>query len=423
MENKILKTELVNWKALKLFQPGNIKKMSPVQLKKLKTSLEANGLNTPFYVWQDQDVLWCLDGHMRIPVLKLMEGEGKRIPDKLPANFVQCKNRQEAKKVVLIFNSHYANILQDNLFEWIKDLNLDEIRSQIDIASINFDIFGDDVQDIDAEPQFDIAEELQKKYDTRTGQVWILGEHRIICGDASNPDVFTQLLDDDKPSLVFTDPPYGVSIGEKNRLLNTFQKSGRNTKDIESDDKSPSQLKEILTPIFKNIKDYAADDCTFFVTAPQGGELGMMMMQMVSESLYKPRHILIWKKNAATFSMGRLDYDYQHEPILLTWGKKHKSIMAGKHRTSVWEIDRPQKSKEHPTMKPVELYDNAILNNSEQGDVCLDAFSGSGTMIISCERTGRKARVIEIDPGYVAVAIQRWVDITGREPELWHKGE
>lgn len=118
----------------------------------------------------------------------------------------------------------------------------------------------------------------------------------------------------------------------------------------------------------------------------------MMMMMMMREAKLPVRHVLIWKKNQPTFSLGRLDYDYQHEPILLTWGKRHKRPMQGNHRTSVWEIDKPRSSKEHPTMKPVELVENALLNNSDRADVVYDAYSGSGTTIIACENLGRRYR-------------------------------
>jgi len=114
--------------------------------------------------------------------------------------------------------------------------------------------------------------------------------------------------------------------------------------------------------------------------------------------------------------MGRLDYDYAHEPILLTWGKKHKRPMLGTHRTSVWEIDRPQKSKEHPTMKPVALYVNAFLNNSDSGDVVFDLFGGSGTCVVAAEQTGRRARVIEIAPNYCDVILARWAKFTNKDP-------
>lgn len=141
-----------------------------------------------------------------------------------------------------------------------------------------------------------------------------------------------------------------------------------------------------------------------------------MMMMMMKDSGLLVRHVLMWKKNSPTFSMGRLDYDYAHEPILFTWGKKHKKIMKGMHRSSVWEVNKPKHCDLHPTMKPVELYINAYLNNSEDGDIAYEPFSGSGTAMIAGEKVGRKVRAIELDPKYVSVALERWSEITGKNP-------
>ena len=269
----------------------------------------------------------------------------------------------------------------------------------------------------DADPQIDKAEELRAQYGVEAGQVWQLGDHRILCGDCSVRTDVERVMQGERASCVFTDPPYGVSIGAKNRMLNSVQPSGRNLIDIVDDELTPEQLKARLLPAFVIMRELAmAEDCTVFSCAPQGGELGMMMM-MMQEACLRPRHVLIWKKNAPTFSMDRLDYDYAHEPILLTWGKRHKRPMLGEHKTSVWEIDKPRSSKEHPTMKPVELYINAYMNNSERGDVVYEPYSGSGTAILAAENTGRLCRSIEIMPGYVAVAIHRWKETTGKEPK------
>ena len=242
----------------------------------------------------------------------------------------------------------------------------------------------------------------------KEGDIIELGQHRVMCGDSGKIEQLKELLGGAAPSLVFTDPPYGVAIGKKNRFLNSIQKSGRNLRDIESDDLDPESLKAVLLPAFKNLRSVMADDCTVFVTAPQGGELGMMMMMMMQDAGLGVRHVLIWKKNQPTFSMGRLDYDYQHEPILLTWGKRHKRPMKGEHRTSVWEIDRPRLSKEHPTMKPVALVANAMLNNSDVGDACLDIFLGSGTSLIAADQLGRVCYGMEIAPHYCQVILERY---------------
>ena len=252
---------------------------------------------------------------------------------------------------------------------------------------------------------------------TKKGDLWLLGDHRFLCGSGADHDDVIKVMGGDLAQCVFTDPPYGVSIGKKNVMLNSFQPYGRNLTDIVDDDLSPEQLKAQLAPAFAEIKNTVmAEDCTVFVCSPQGGGLGMMMMMMMmQESCHQARHVLIWKKNSPTFSMGRLDYDYQHEPILLTWGKKHKRPMLGTHKTSVWEIDKPRANKEHPTMKPVELYVNAFLNNSDSGDVVYDGYGGSGTCIIAAEQTCRKARVIELSPHYCDVIINRWQKFSGKE--------
>jgi len=135
----IKKVDLVEWKKLKPFQPDDFKKITKDQLNKLKTSLLRNGLKSPFLVWQDGKTLWCLDGHTRIPVLKLLEDEGVDVPEKLSAVFVDCKTKQDAKKAILIYNSHYASIQQEPLFDFIQDLNFDEVRCEIDIPNVYLD--------------------------------------------------------------------------------------------------------------------------------------------------------------------------------------------------------------------------------------------------------------------------------------------
>jgi site-specific DNA-methyltransferase (adenine-specific) len=251
---------------------------------------------------------------------------------------------------------------------------------------------------------------------TKPGDVWTLGRHRLVCGDCTDEAVVALAMGSARAVCVVTDPPYGVAIAAKNRAINEQHpgKGGRNKTDIEDDALSPEELKARLLPAFVLLRTRAmAEDCTLYVTSPHGGELGMMMMMMMQEARLAARHVLIWKKNHATFSMGRLDYDYQHEPILMTWGKRHKRVLLGKHRTSIWEIDKPRRSAEHPTMKPVELYANAYLNSSERGDVVADIYAGSGTAFAAAEQLERVCNGIEISPAYCDVIVERWQNLTG----------
>lgn len=142
MDNKIIKTELIEWKLLKPFQPSDLKKMSKIQLDKLKTSLKSNGFKTAFNVWQEKDNIWCLDGHHRLLVMKLLEDEGESIPERLPANFIDCKTKKDAKKALLIFNSHYADIEHNILKDFISDLD-SEILSEINFEGLELSIEED----------------------------------------------------------------------------------------------------------------------------------------------------------------------------------------------------------------------------------------------------------------------------------------
>lgn len=259
----------------------------------------------------------------------------------------------------------------------------------------------------DAEPQIDRAAELLKKWKVKTGDLWQIGDHKIICGDSCKREDVYYLLGDERAEMVFSDPPYGVAIGDKNKFLNSFQPSGRNLENIAGDLMGKDELFDMLVLSFTLTHEIMKDCCAIYVTAPQGGELGLMMMMMMMMSGLPVRHVLNWIKNSPTFSMGRLDYDYQHEPILFTWKKSHKHYGAGKYTTSTWFIDKPRASKEHPTMKPVELVENALLNSSLEGQIIYDPFSGSGTTTVACENLSRQCRSVEISPAYVAVTLER----------------
>ena len=162
----------------------------------------------------------------------------------------------------------------------------------------------------------------------KKGDIWLLGEHRLMCGDSTSAEDVAKLMDGAKADMVFTDPPYGVSIGDKNKTLNAVQPVERIERNIENDTLAPSELYPILVKAMTNVRENCKDDASYYVTSPQGGELGMMMMMMKDAGL-PVRHVLIWCKNSATFSLGRLDYDYQHEPIFYTWTKSHHNYRGG----------------------------------------------------------------------------------------------
>ena len=216
--------------------------------------------------------------------------------------------------------------------------------------------------------------------------------------------------------MVFTDPPYGVAVGSKNAALNEVQKAGRIIEDIANDTLPVDELYKVLQRAMENVRLNCKDDASYYVCAPPGGDMGLMMMMMRDAGL-NVRHQIVWNKNCATFSLGRLDYDYKHEAIMYTWTKKHHNHRGGPFRTSVWDVDKPTKCDLHPTMKPIQLIAAALLDGTKEGDVVLDAFGGSGSTLIACEQLGRKARLMELDPHYCDVILARWEKETGRQAE------
>ena len=214
--------------------------------------------------------------------------------------------------------------------------------------------------------------------------------------------------------MVFTDPPYGVSIGSKNEMLNSFKKAGKCTQNIENDTLSDDDLRGLIVGAMTNARLSCEPDACYYVTAPQGGDLGIMIQEAMRDAGLPVRHILIWRKNVATFSLGRLDYDYQHEPIFYTWTEKHHNYRKGDNRTTVWDYDKRRKCDLHPTMKPVELVANCMKDGTLLGDKVLDLFGGSGTTLIAAEQLGRKCFMMELDPHYCDVIIARWEKLTGK---------
>lgn len=354
----------------------------------------------------DDGSLMLIDGHMRaeattdqeIPVLILDVDEAES--DKLLATFDPIAAMAESDPAALDALLRNVDTGSEALQKMLAEL--------ADGAGLYQDkeILEDEVPEPPADPI------------TKPGDLWVLGDHRVLCGDSTKADDVGRLMGGATSTVVFTDPPYGVSVGKKNVFLNTFQKAVRCLENLDMDDMSSEELGGMLKKAFTLWRTVMADDCSVFVCSPQGGGLGMMMMMMMKESGLGVRHILNWVKNCATFSLGRLDYDYQHEPILFTWVKTHKRKKEGAFQTSVWAVDKPMKNKEHPTMKPVALPTCAILNHSDSGDIVADPFLGSGTTLIAAEQNNRKCYGMEISPAYCDVIVQRWEKLTGKTATL-----
>lgn len=290
-------------------------------------------------------------------------------------------------------------------------IELEDIKT-LDMTDFGFDPIETEAAAEEDDFEIEVPEEPRAKH----GDLYELGEHRLMCGDSSDEACLRILMGGSQGDMVFTDPPYGVAIGDKNKMLNEKNGTKSISENIIGDTLGEQELHDILVKAFNNLRNACSPECSYYVSAPQVGSLVLMMMMMMKEAGLEVRHNLIWKKNAPTFSMGRLDYDYKHEPIFYTWTKKH-NFYGGADNT-VWEFDKPRKCDLHPTMKPVELIAKAVNNSSRKGDIVVDIFGGSGSTMIACEQLGRRCFMMELDPHYVDVIIDRWEQYTGKKAVL-----
>lgn len=245
------------------------------------------------------------------------------------------------------------------------------------------------------------------------GEVWELGRHRLVCGDCGDPAVVALATEGRLCDLMVTDPPYGVDYAAKNEYLNSIARGNKIQVDIEGDAATPEEMSKRWVRWFTAVRTAMRPGAAYYTTGPQGGDL-LLLLLALRESGFPLRHMLIWAKNNQV--LGRSDYHYKHEPIVYGWveGAAHHAV-TNRSETSLWEIDKPQSSDLHPTMKPVELYKRAIRNSSDPGETVIEPFAGSGTAFVACEELGRRCVGIEIDPGYCGIIIKRWEDMTAEK--------
>ncbi len=341
-------------------------------------------------------MLICLGGNMRLRAAK--EIKYKEVPAIIMNGLTEDQEREIAIKDNGSFGDWDYEALAN---EWsdlpLADWGIDLPEDWLDDQTIS-------AETADAEPQIDRAEELNKKWGVKTGDLWLIGEHRLLCGDSTKTEDVERVMAGEKADMVFTDPPYGVSYADKNKYLNTISPGNRIQTEIENDHLSVEDLAvSVIYPAFCRVKEILADRSSYYITAPQGGDLLMMMMMQKAGLIL--RHMIIWVKN--NHVLGRTDYNYKHEPILFGWTKVHDFYGKGEYKFSTWEIDKPLKSDLHPTMKPVGLVVNAILNSCSDGGIVADLFGGSGTSMVASENTKRKCRMVELTPSYCAVILER----------------
>jgi DNA modification methylase len=266
------------------------------------------------------------------------------------------------------------------------------------------DLLADEDGNGDGETDDDAVPEITETPISRPGDVWLLDGHRLLCGDSTKAECFEQLLQGKQVDMVFTDPPYNVNYA--NTAKDKMRGTNRAILNDNLGDGFYDFLLAALTPTIANCRGG-------IYVAMSSSELDVLQSAF-REAGGKWSTFVIWAKN--TFTLGRSDYQRQYEPILYGWPEGATRHWCGdRDQSDVWQIKKPHKNDLHPTMKPVELVERAIRNSSRPGNVVLDPFGGSGTTLIAAEKSGRLARLIELDPKYVDVIVRRWQDWTGKQ--------
>ncbi len=379
------------------YNPRKDLKPEDEEYQKIKRSINEFGYVAPIIVNKDFTVI---GGHQRLKVLKELEYKE-----------IECvivdldKTKEKALNIALNkISGEWDNDKLEELLAELKETDID-----MDITGFSFDEVDDMLKDITGskEDDFDIAQALDEIEEpiSKLGDVWILGRHRLMCGNSTQKEDVLRLMNKQDADMLLTDPPYNVDYeGKTSAALK-----------IENDNMSETEFYNLLVDAFMNM----------FESVKYGGSIyvfhadteGLNFRKAFKTVGFKLAQCLVWVKNS--FVMGRQDYQWRHEPILYGWkeGAGHYFVDNRKQST-VLEFDRPTRNVEHPTMKPIDLLVYLIKNSSKENDIILDLFGGSGSTLIAAEQVNRKCYMMELDPKYCDVIIKRWENLTGKKAIL-----
>ena len=393
-----MKIETVNINSLTPYEK-NAKLHPRDQIEQIKKSIEMYGNNDPIAVWGDKNVI--VEGHGRYTALREL---GYKTVDIIRLDHLTDEQRRE---YMLVHNQTTMNS------GWDIDLLAGELED-LDFGGFDFGFDLDLGLDDEDEQREIIEDEVPEDAPSvcKLGDLWKLGENLLICGDSTDTEVVGRLMNGEKADMVFTDPPWNVNYG----AVQKGNAMGYKPRTIKNDHMETDEFKDFMFRSFKSMNEASKPGCmTYVVMSAQ--EWGNMMLTL-AENEYHWSSTIIWNKDQLVLS--RKDYHTKYEPIWYGWkeGESRLCPLQDRKQCDVWDFDRPKKSDEHPTMKPVGLVAKAITNSSKKGNVVLDLFGGSGTTLIASEQTNRRCRMVELDPHYCDVIIKRWENLTGQTAEL-----
>lgn len=373
--------------------PKNPRKHPKELIERLKKSIQEYGFTNPVLVSKDNQIL---AGHARCKAAKEL---GINEVPTLKLDFEGAK----ADAYVIIDNK------LNEMSEWDIPILVDLIKeieqSNFDVSLTGFD--EDEISDLFSnadvkegkDDNFDVNKALEEATFVKPGDLWQLGKHRMLCGDATNSEDLTKLMGNEKANLVVTDPPYNCSY-----------EGGTGMKIINDSWTDSKKFYDFLLSAFKNAYDNLADGSAFYCFHSDAEKVNFFNATINAGFHYSTT--CIWVKNSLV--IGRMDYQMRHEPVIYAFKNtaKHK-FYGDRKQTTVWEFDRPIKSKLHPTTKPIPLVSYPIKMSSQENGIVLDLFAGSGSTLIACEQMNRICYCTELDPKYASVIIRRYVETYG----------
>ena len=390
--NKVSEMNLVDVDKL-IPYVNNARTHSKEQINKLRASIREFGFINPVIIDRDYNVI---AGHGRI-----LASQEEGI-DKVPCVFVDYLTDAQKKAYIIADNrmaldADWDEELLKIEIESLKDEDFDLSFTGFDESEL-LDLFGDDSKGKVEDDNFDLSSALEKASFVEKGDVWTVGKHRLMCGDATSKEDVQILMGDTKGNLILTDPPYGVSFKSSSGLT------------IENDSMKNDEFYNFLLSAFKNMADHLEKGGSAYVF--HADTEGLNFRKAFVDSGFHLAGCCIWVKNSLV--LGRSDYQWQHEPVLYGF------MQNGKHRwysdrkqTTIWNFDKPKKNSNHPTSKPLDLLSYPISNSTQENAVVIDTFGGSGSTLMACEKMNRICYTMELDEKYASVILRRYVEDTG----------
>lgn len=372
------------------YNPRKDLKPGDAEYEKLKRSITEFGYVEPV-IW-NQTTGRVVGGHQRLKVLQDMG------MTEIDCVIIEMSEEKE-KALNIALNKISGDWDTDKLALLITDLQ----GSDFDVSLTGFEpaeidaLFKDDIKDTVKDDDFDVEAELKKPTITKLGDIWTLGNHRLICGDSTKAETLELLMCGKKANLVVTDPPYNV---------NYEGTAGK----IKNDNMENTAFYEFLLAAFQNAEQVMTEDASIYVF--HADTEGLNFRKAFVDADFYLSGTCIWKKQSLV--LGRSPYQWQHEPVLFGWKKKGKhQWYTGRKESTIWEFDKPKKNGDHPTMKPIPLIAYPIMNSSMSNCIVLDLFGGSGSTLIACEQTNRVCRMVELDEKFCDVIVKRYIEQVG----------